>query len=131
MGDTSGRSGETIFGPAQQGSREYERNTVLSMAPAPCESDDHLATGGGIPQRHLEEDFSWPCSRKVRSTLNIVAPLREARDRYWRESNYYTNLEDGLPMRRLGDDWIRPPPSRLGPPSTFKIDGELTFYFPS
>lgn len=30
-------------------------------------------------------------------------------------------------MRRLDDDWIRPPPSHLGPPSTFKIDGELTF----
>jgi hypothetical protein len=34
------------------------------------------------------------------------------------ESIYCTNLEGGLPVRRLDDDWVRPPPSRLGAPST-------------
>ena len=63
----------------------------------------------------------------------LVPP--QQRRKGWRvlppESTYCTNLEGGLSIRRLSHDWLRPPSSRLGAPSTLKNDGGLSLASPS
>lgn len=63
----------------------------------------------------------------------LVPP--QQRRKGWRvlppESTYCTNLEGSLPIRRLSHDWLRPPSSLLGAPSTLKNDGGLSLASPS
>lgn len=78
-----------------------------------------------IPAGFLE---GWPSHGFCDRPQMVLSQQTEDRlTRLQPESTYCTNLEGCLPIRRLSYDWFRPPPSRLGAPSTFKNDGERAF----